>query len=65
MLQLKALCGGGHPNNTTKLLYVERGKLTLTIGKEIVRIPRGCSIVARTDMDHSYANTGKRSFSFR
>jgi transcriptional regulator with XRE-family HTH domain len=54
----------GHPNNTTELLYVERGELTLTLGEEIVRIPKGCSIVARTDMNHSYANTGKTELFF-
>lgn len=54
----------GHPNRTTELLYVETGELTLTLGEEVIHIPRGCSIVAQTDRYHSYANTGTTELSF-
>lgn len=54
----------GHPNRTTKLLYVEAGESTLTLGEEIIHVPQGCSIVAQTDRYHSYANTGAEELFF-
>jgi len=47
-----------HPPGTTELLHIERGVLTLRLeDREPTQIGAGHSALARTDVDHSYANT--------
>lgn len=46
----------GHPANTCELLFVSRGKLTLSVDDRDYVIEEGCSAVARTDLPHAYRN---------
>lgn len=46
----------GHPSGTYELLHVEEGELHLSIDETDWTILQGCSVVARTDVPHQYAN---------
>ncbi|EPL6456534.1 helix-turn-helix domain-containing protein [Providencia rettgeri] len=44
----------GHSNGTCELLHVMQGSLLLTLGEESLTVNEGCSVIARTDLPHSY-----------
>ncbi|WP_299313705.1 helix-turn-helix domain-containing protein [uncultured Halomonas sp.] len=46
----------GHPSGTVELFHVEQGVLTLKVGAGELAVSTGCSAVARTDVQHRYAN---------
>lgn len=44
----------GHSDGTCELLHVVQGSLLLTLGDERLSVNEGCSVIARTDLPHSY-----------
>ena len=46
---------GGHSEGTCELLHVSQGSLLLSLGEERLTVNEGCSVIARTDLPHSYA----------
>ena len=44
----------GHSDGTCELIHVVRGSLLLTLGEERLTVNEGCSVIARTDLPHSY-----------
>ncbi|AOJ42447.1 XRE family transcriptional regulator [Burkholderia lata] len=46
----------GHPQGTLELFHVEQGTLTVRVDDAELRVPAGCSAVARTEPRHCYAN---------
>jgi transcriptional regulator with XRE-family HTH domain len=46
----------GHSQGTSELLHVEQGTLEVKAGETVVSIPEGCSVVAKMDEPHHYAN---------
>ncbi|AIO43913.1 helix-turn-helix domain-containing protein [Burkholderia cenocepacia] len=46
----------GHPQGTLELFHVEHGTLTVQVDGAELRVPAGCSAVARTEPPHCYAN---------
>jgi Predicted transcriptional regulators len=54
----------GHPRGTLELFHVEKGTLKCVVGETELVIPAGSSGVAKTDVAHSYANTGRSKLVF-
>lgn len=44
----------GHSDGTFELIHVVQGSLQLTLGEENLKVSEGCSVIARTDLPHSY-----------
>ncbi|MCA1179367.1 MULTISPECIES: XRE family transcriptional regulator [unclassified Pantoea] len=45
----------GHSDGTCELLHVVQGSLLLTLGEERLIVSEGSSVIARTDLPHSYS----------
>ncbi|MDI6957960.1 helix-turn-helix domain-containing protein [Pantoea sp. Pa-EAmG] len=45
----------GHSDGTCELLHVVQGTLQLTLGEERLTVSEGSSVIARTDLPHSYS----------
>ena len=54
----------GHPQGTLELFHVEKGTLKCVVGETELVIPAGSSAVAKTDVPHSYSNTGRSRLVF-
>ncbi|MCA1176691.1 MULTISPECIES: helix-turn-helix transcriptional regulator [unclassified Pantoea] len=48
----------GHSDGTCELIHVVKGALLLTLGEEHHNVKEGCSVIARTDLPHSYGCVG-------
>lgn len=54
----------GHPAGTTELLFITRGVLSLSVADDRREVQEGCSVVARTDAPHAYANLSSELVTF-
>lgn len=54
----------GHPPGTSELFHVEAGTLHLEVGGTELKITKGSSAVAKTDVPHAYANGGRSKLVF-
>ncbi|TWI48991.1 helix-turn-helix protein [Pseudomonas duriflava] len=54
----------GHPPGTSELFHVETGVLHVEVGGIKLKVTKGCSAVARTDVPHTYSNGGRSKLVF-
>lgn len=54
----------GHPAGTFELFHVETGVLHFEVGGTELKVSKGCSAVAKTDVPHAYANGGRSKLVF-
>jgi len=53
-----------HTGGTQELMQVQEGTVTLTVGDEVVTLGVGDAVAFPGDVDHGYANDGKKAARF-